>query len=70
MHKSLTYLIISVAFLTGCKDKAPPPVPEPESRPAKLLTVTVGNRDLLRTFPAVAEAGGDKAVLAFRVQGS
>lgn len=67
MHKSLTYLIISVAFLTGCKDKAPP-VPEPESRPAKLLTVTVGNRDLLRTFPAVAEAG-DKAVLAFRVPG-
>lgn len=67
MYKLLICLILPATFLIGCKDKAPP-VPEPESRPAKLLSVVVGNRDLTRTFPAVAEAG-DKAVLAFRVPG-
>lgn len=53
--------------LYGC-ERSLPPVPEPESRPAKLITVSVGNDRFERTFPAVAEAG-DKAVLAFRVPG-
>lgn len=53
-------------LLVGCKEA--PPVPEPDSRPAKLFAVSVGNNDLVRTFPAIAQAG-DKAVLAFRVPG-
>ncbi|MEF1263076.1 efflux RND transporter periplasmic adaptor subunit, partial [Vibrio harveyi] len=44
------------------------PVPEPESRPAKLFTVSVGNAQFERHFPATTEAG-DRAVLAFRVPG-
>ncbi len=62
------YLIILCcsAVLAGCKQELS--VPEPESRPAKLVAVSVGDNDLVRTFPAVAQAG-DKAVLAFRVPG-
>ncbi|MGD8119621.1 efflux RND transporter periplasmic adaptor subunit [Vibrio sp. TRT 2004] len=66
MHKSLLLLAITSA-LSGC-GKELPPVPEPESRPAKLFTVSVGNAQFERDFPATSEAG-DKAVLAFRVPG-
>lgn len=43
-------------------------VAEPDSRPVKLMSVSVGNNDTFRTFPATVEAG-DKAILAFRVSG-
>lgn len=68
MNKRTTIaLFLASATLIGC-GKELPPVPEPESRPAKLLPVSVGNIQLTRTFPAVSEAG-DKAVLTFRVPG-
>ncbi|MGF1723270.1 efflux RND transporter periplasmic adaptor subunit [Photobacterium nomapromontoriensis] len=57
-------LILSVL---GCGDKDVA-VPEPDSRPVKLQSVSVGNSETRRTFPAVVEAG-DKAVLTFRVPG-
>ena len=66
MHKSFVLLTV-VALFSGC-GKELPPVPEPESRPAKLFTVSVGNNKVERQFPATSEAG-DKAVLAFRVPG-
>ncbi|MGR5131925.1 efflux RND transporter periplasmic adaptor subunit [Vibrio alfacsensis] len=59
--------IAAITILAGC-GKELPPVPEPESRPAKLFTVSVGNAQFERTFPATTEAG-DRAVLAFRVPG-
>ncbi|GMQ46885.1 efflux RND transporter periplasmic adaptor subunit [Vibrio sp. 10N] len=67
MNSKFTLLVVITSFLSGC-GKEPPPVPEPESRPAKLFTVSVGNSQFERTFPATSEAG-DKAVLAFRVPG-
>ena len=67
MPKLLLLFMSTVVFLGGCS-REEPPVAEPESRPAKLVTVSVGHRDLVRTFPALADAG-DKAVLAFRVSG-
>ncbi|OEE76235.1 efflux RND transporter periplasmic adaptor subunit [Vibrio ordalii] len=57
----------SLPVLVAC-GKAPLDIPEPESRPAKLFTVLVGNTQDERQFPATTEAG-DKAVLAFRVPG-
>ena len=66
MHKNLVLLAMA-ATLSGC-GKELPPVPEPDSRPAKLFTVSVGNAQFERHFPATSEAG-DKAVLAFRVPG-
>ncbi|MFA0086432.1 efflux RND transporter periplasmic adaptor subunit [Vibrio sp. 10N.261.51.F12] len=63
----LSALFLVVTVLSAC-GKAPPPIPEPESRPAKLFSVSVGNSQFERTFPATSEAG-DKAVLAFRVPG-
>ncbi|WP_070963102.1 efflux RND transporter periplasmic adaptor subunit [Vibrio sonorensis] len=66
MRRSFLFLAIT-ATLFGC-GKELPPVPEPESRPAKLFTVSVGNSQFERTFPATSEAG-DKAVLTFRVPG-
>lgn len=66
MKKLLIPIAISAA-LSGC-GKELPPVPEPESRPAKLFTVSVGNAQFERNFPATTDAG-DKAVLAFRVPG-
>ncbi|MCG9682653.1 efflux RND transporter periplasmic adaptor subunit [Vibrio sp. Isolate23] len=66
MHKNFVLLAIA-ATLGGC-GKELPPVPEPESRPAKLFTVSVGNAQFERHFPATSEAG-DKAILAFRVPG-
>ncbi|OLQ90867.1 efflux transporter periplasmic adaptor subunit [Vibrio ponticus] len=61
-------LIFTIALmLLGC-GKELPPVPEPDSRPAKLFSVTVGNSAFERRFPATTEAG-DRAVLAFRVPG-
>ncbi len=66
MKKTLVLLAIT-ATLSGC-GKELPPVPEPDSRPAKLFTVSVGNSKFERHFPATTEAG-DKAVLAFRVPG-
>ncbi len=61
--------LLSMMLLSssGCRD-ALPPIPEPESRPAKLFTVSVGNTQFERQFPALTEAG-DKAVLTFRVPG-
>ena len=67
MYRALVSIAVLVGALQGCS-KEEPPVPEPESRPAKLLTVSVGNDALSRVFPSQVEAG-DKAVLAFRVPG-
>ncbi len=67
MRKMITFLLVSSAFLHGCSRELPP-VPEPDSRPAKLTTVSVGNNEYARQFPATSEAG-DRAVLAFRVPG-
>ncbi|EKO3905924.1 efflux RND transporter periplasmic adaptor subunit [Vibrio fluvialis] len=67
MRKTITFLLVSSAFLHGCSRELPP-VPEPDSRPAKLTTVSVGNNEFARQFPATSEAG-DRAVLAFRVPG-
>ncbi len=53
--------------LSGCSEKEVE-IPEPESRPVKLLSVVVGDKESYRTFPGIVEAG-DKAVLAFRVSG-
>ncbi|EOX4456412.1 efflux RND transporter periplasmic adaptor subunit [Vibrio antiquarius] len=66
MRRLLIPVAIS-AVLSGC-GKELPPVPEPESRPAKLFIVSVGNAQFERHFPATTEAG-DKAVLTFRVPG-
>ncbi len=66
MRKLLIPIAVTAA-LSGC-GKELPPVPEPESRPAKLFTVSVGNAQFERHFPATTEAG-DRAVLAFRVPG-
>lgn len=66
MHKTCLLLAMAI-MLYGC-GKDLPPVPEPDSRPAKLFSVTVGNSAFVRTFPATSEAG-DRAVLAFRVPG-
>lgn len=59
--------VLSSTLLIGCGKQAPV-IAEPESRPAKIMTVTVGDHETSRLFPAQAEAG-DKAVLAFRVPG-
>ncbi|PFG55938.1 RND family efflux transporter MFP subunit [Vibrio sp. ES.051] len=66
MRKMLIPIAVT-AVLSGC-GKELPPVPEPESRPAKLFTVSVGNAHFERYFPATTDAG-DKAVLTFRVPG-
>jgi len=66
MLKIFLPLAVTVG-LYGC-GKELPPVPEPDSRPAKLFSVTVGNSAFERRFPATTEAG-DRAVLAFRVPG-
>lgn len=67
MFKSRFFaLLFCTVLFVGCKEASP--VPEPDSRPAKLFAVSVGNNDLVRTFPAIAQAG-DKAVLTFRVPG-
>ncbi|WP_305817857.1 efflux RND transporter periplasmic adaptor subunit [Photobacterium leiognathi] len=67
MRRQVYIAILACVALIGCKeDKAT--VKEPESRPVKLQSVSVGNNESLRSFPAIVEAG-DKAVLAFRVSG-
>ncbi|WP_305371824.1 efflux RND transporter periplasmic adaptor subunit [Photobacterium leiognathi] len=67
MRRQVYIAILACVALIGCKeDKAM--VKEPESRPVKLQSVSVGNNESLRSFPAIVEAG-DKAVLAFRVSG-
>lgn len=53
--------------LVACGEKQEP-VPEPSSRPAKLLTVSIGDKSFKRVFPASSVAG-DHAVLGFRVPG-
>ncbi len=65
--KTAIAAVLSSVLLTGCDTKAPE-IAEPESRPAKIMTVSVGEHETSRLFPAQAEAG-DKAVLAFRVPG-
>ncbi|MGF1740515.1 efflux RND transporter periplasmic adaptor subunit [Vibrio profundum] len=60
-------VLLSALVLAGCNQKETT-LPEPESRPAKLLTVAVGDQPLQRRFPAISEAG-DKAALTFRVSG-
>ncbi|ASI90569.1 MULTISPECIES: efflux RND transporter periplasmic adaptor subunit [Vibrio] len=67
MKSKLSFLAIVASLISGCGQE-PPPIPEPDSRPAKLFNVAVGNSKFERTFPATSEAG-DKAVLAFRVPG-
>ncbi|WP_060987922.1 efflux RND transporter periplasmic adaptor subunit [Photobacterium leiognathi] len=67
MRRQVYIAVLACVALIGCKeDKAT--VKEPESRPVKLQSVSVGDNELLRSFPAIVEAG-DKAVLAFRVSG-
>lgn len=65
--KTMVATLLSSALLVGCNKQAPV-IAEPESRPAKIITVSVGDHETSRLFPAQAEAG-DKAVLAFRVPG-
>ncbi len=60
-------LLIFVAALVGCGEELPS-VPEPDSRPAKLLTINLSEHQSFREFPATSEAG-DKAELTFRVPG-
>ncbi|MCL2912429.1 efflux RND transporter periplasmic adaptor subunit [Shewanella corallii] len=60
-------LICIPALVTGCGDKQVD-IPPPDSRPAKLMTVTVSGEAQTRTFPAVV-AADDSAVLTFRVPG-
>ena len=66
MGKTLVFLA-AVMLISGC-DKQSQPNTKPETRPAKLLSVSVGDSQFSRNFPAVSEAG-DKAALAFRVSG-
>ncbi|WP_318497445.1 efflux RND transporter periplasmic adaptor subunit [Photobacterium leiognathi] len=67
MRRQVYIAVLACVALIGCKkDKAT--VKEPESRPVKLQSVSVGDNESLRSFPAIVEAG-DKAVLAFRVSG-
>ncbi|WP_318434525.1 efflux RND transporter periplasmic adaptor subunit [Photobacterium leiognathi] len=67
MRRQVYIAVLAWVALLGCKeDKAT--VKEPESRPVKLQSVSVGDNESLRSFPAIVEAG-DKAVLAFRVSG-
>ncbi|KAB2826338.1 efflux RND transporter periplasmic adaptor subunit [Aliivibrio finisterrensis] len=65
--KTMVATVLSSTLLIGCGKQAPV-IAEPESRPAKIMTVSVGDHETSRLFPAQAEAG-DKAVLAFRVPG-
>ncbi|USD66303.1 efflux RND transporter periplasmic adaptor subunit [Vibrio sp. SCSIO 43136] len=63
------YLLLTSALvlIAGCSEELPP-VPEPDSRPAKIVTVSLSQSSTVRQFPAVSEAG-DRAALAFRVPG-
>ena len=65
-HK-ISGVMVSSVLLLGCGEKEQQ-VAEPDSRPVKLLAITVGESESFRTFPATVEAG-DKAILAFRVGG-
>ncbi|WP_299018216.1 efflux RND transporter periplasmic adaptor subunit [uncultured Photobacterium sp.] len=67
MGRALLAMVFACLFLSGCGEKQAE-ILEPDSRPVKLRTVSVGNNETYRTFPATVEAG-DKAVLAFRVSG-
>ncbi|GEA49694.1 multidrug resistance protein [Vibrio inusitatus NBRC 102082] len=60
-------VLFATLGLTACGEKQAT-VSEPESRPAKFLTVSVGDKSFERVFPA-GSAAGDRAVLAFRVPG-
>lgn len=62
-----TILIGCSVIIAACGDKAPD-IPPPESRPAKLMTVTVSGEAEKRSFPALVVAD-DSAVLTFRVPG-
>ncbi|HET8816867.1 MAG TPA: efflux RND transporter periplasmic adaptor subunit [Pseudidiomarina sp.] len=55
-------------LLVGCSDGAPASAVEPVTQPVKLHTVTTGDGQRLREFPAVVEAA-QVAQLAFRVGG-
>ncbi len=66
MSKTLV-LLTTTLLLFGCEQE-PQSNSEPESRPAKMLSVSVGDSQFSRNFPAISEAG-DKAALAFRVSG-
>ncbi len=67
MYRSSAIVGLFVVIMVGCQDPLPP-VPEPEARPIKTLTISNSNQSVIRAFPATLEAG-DKAVLAFRVSG-
>lgn len=60
-------LSATTLLISGCSEKEIT-ISEPESRPAKLITVSTGDQSFQRTFPATSEAG-DKATLSFRVSG-
>lgn len=65
-----TFLMVGVLLFAGCGEhekKTNVPI-EPESRPAKLMTVSVSGSVNQRTFPAIVVAD-DSAVLTFRVSG-
>ena len=47
-------LLATASLLSGC-GKELPPVPEPESRPAKLFTVSVGNAQFERHLGLVLD---------------
>ncbi|GAB7219887.1 efflux RND transporter periplasmic adaptor subunit [Vibrio comitans] len=67
MRTNWIVVLFTALGLAGCGEKQDA-VSEPESRPAKLLTVSVGDKSFERVFPA-SSAAGDRAVLAFRVPG-
>ncbi|WP_305844053.1 efflux RND transporter periplasmic adaptor subunit [Photobacterium leiognathi] len=67
MRRQVYIAVLACVALIGCKEDKTT-VKEPESRPVKLQSVSVGDNESLRSFPAIVEAG-DKAVLAFRVSG-
>ncbi|MPW36687.1 efflux RND transporter periplasmic adaptor subunit [Vibrio sp. B1Z05] len=62
------FVVLFAVFGTVACGEKQATISEPESRPAKFLTVSVGDKSFERVFPA-SSAAGDRAVLAFRVPG-
>ncbi|OEE64108.1 efflux transporter periplasmic adaptor subunit [Enterovibrio norvegicus FF-33] len=62
----VTLIFACCFYLSGCSEEVS--IPEPEARPAKLMTVSIGESNVERAFPGTVEAD-DQAVLAFRVEG-
>ncbi|MDA9556493.1 efflux RND transporter periplasmic adaptor subunit [Vibrio sp.] len=66
-NKSMCFFISAAAIMSGCTSEEIP-ITKPESRPAKLFTVSVGESVKKRIFPANSEAG-DNVILSYRVAG-